>query len=258
VLSSRAWAAYLVAAAIGEALLSAFPTATAAIDASVLVAALSQFGWAQRSPLAIGDPSIRVLPAVALLPLMRLLSLTMPAPALVPISWVALAGAPLLLAVSTAARLAYLTVRDMGLATPPRGWLGLAVIAVSIPVGLCLAPFVPAGVAHSAQSPVTAGLAALGLVACAAIPEELIFRGVLQPLVVRRLGSIGVVLVAVVHATTYAGTGSALVMALMGGMSLVYGLEVARSGSLWPPLVGHSLLTVCSAVVAPLVGGLAR
>jgi membrane protease YdiL (CAAX protease family) len=256
VLFNRAWAAYLVAAVLGEALLGSFPAATAAIDACVLVAALSQFGWAQRSPLALGDPTVRLLPAVALVPLMRLLSLTMPAPALPPMTWIVLAGAPLLLAVAATARLVALNVREIGLAARPSDGLSLAVMAVSIPVGLGLAQLVPSESVPPMQTPLTSGLVALVLVSCGALPEELIFRGVLQPLVVRQTGRIGIVLVALVHAATYAGTGSLLVVGLMAVIGFLYGSEVARTGSLWTPLVGHSLIAVCATVVAPLLAGL--
>ena len=79
------------------------------------------------------------------------------------------------------------------------------------------------------------GLVAFLVVSCAAVPEELIFRGMLQPLVVRRVGVLGVALVAAVHAATYIGTGSAPVVALVATMGLVYGFEVIRSRSIWAP-----------------------
>jgi membrane protease YdiL (CAAX protease family) len=253
---SWAWAAYLVAAVFGEGLLPFIPAATALIDAAVLVAALTQFGLAQRSPLAIGDLAIRLLPAVALLPLMRLLSLTMPVPALPSVTWIALAGGPLLLAVPTAARLVVLTVRDIGLTTWPRDLISLGVVALSIPAGLVLATLAPGELGLPSESPAASGLVAFVVVSCAAVPEELIFRGILQPLVVRHVGTLGIALVAAVHAATYLGTGSALVVALVGAAGLVYGLEVARSRSLWAPIVGHSLMAVCATIVGPLLFGL--
>lgn len=254
-LSNWAWAAYLVAAVVGEALLPLIPAATALIDAVVLVAALTQFGWAQRSPLAIGDPATRLLPAVALLPLMRLLSLTMPVPTLPSVTWIALAGGPLLLAVPTAARLVVLSVRDIGLATRPRDLLSGGIVVLSVPVGLLLATLAPSELSVAIDTPQTSGLVAFVVVSCAAVPEELIFRGILQPLVVRRVGAMGIALVAAVHAATYIGTGSAPVVGLVGMAGLVYGFEVARSRSLWAPIVGHSLLAVCATIVGPLVLG---
>jgi membrane protease YdiL (CAAX protease family) len=251
VLLSRAWGAYLLAGVTAEALLHVSPAATALIDASILVAALTQFGWAQRSPLMIGDPTVRLLPAVALLPLMRLLSLTMPVPALPSVAWIALAGAPLLLAVAATARLVVLNVRDMGLGKPPRDVFSVALVIGSIPVGLLLGQMSPSAIA----SPVGAesGLVALLVVSCGAIPEELIFRGILQPLMVRRIGGVAIAVVAAVHAATYLGTGSAQVVAVMALAGFAYGSEVARTGSLWAPVVGHSFLAVSATLVAPLL-----
>ena len=254
-LSSWAWAAYLSAAVVGEALLPIIPAATALIDAAVLVAALTQFGLAQRSPLAMGDPGIRLLPAVALLPLLRLLSLTMPVPAFPSAAWIALAGGPLLLAVPTAARLVVLSVGEMGLARWPRDLRSLGVVVLSIPVGLLVAGLAPAELGLPLETPWMSGLVAFLVVSCAAVPEELIFRGMLQPLVVRRVGVLGVALVAAVHAATYIGTGSAPVVALVATMGLVYGFEVIRSRSIWAPMVGHSLMAVCATVIGPLILG---
>lgn len=257
-LRSRSWAAYLVAALLGEVLLRDAPAATAAIDASILVGALSQFGWAQRSPLAIGDQSVRLLPAVALVPLMRLLSLTMPVPAFPSIAWIALAGGPLLLAIPATARLVVLSVRDMGLGTRPRDVFSIGIVLISIPVGLILGQHASSDIASPVETPVLSGLVALVVVSCGAIPEELIFRGILQPLVVGRTGRIGIVLVALLHAATYLGTGSGLVVALVGIIGFAYGCELARTGSLWAPLLGHSVLAVCATIVPPLLAGLAN
>lgn len=253
---SRLWVAYLAAAASGEILLHDAPAITAAIDGLVLVAALTQFGLAERSPLAIGDASVRLLPAVALVPLMRLLSLTMPVPTLPSVTWIVLAGAPLLIAVPVTARLVVLSVRDIGLATRPRDLVSVGIILASIPAGIVVGQLTVSDLSGSWDSPMTSGVAALAVVSCGALPEELVFRGILQPLAVRRTGRLGIVLVAMLHAATYLGTGSAAAVAIMGIVGFVYGWDMARTGSLWPPLVGHSLLAVAATIVAPMLAQL--
>jgi membrane protease YdiL (CAAX protease family) len=250
----RAWAVYLAAAITGELLLGFVPAATALIDSLVIVAALTQFGWAQRSPLAIGDPAARLLPAVALLPLMRLLSLTMPVPALPPIAWIALAGAPLLLAVAATARLLVVSVRDIGLTRRPRSAGTVLVILLSLPAGLLLGMLAPAELLRPAESPLMSGLVAFTVVSCGAIPEELIFRGIMQPLVGRHIGGIGTIVVGLAFAATYAGTGSPAAIAVMAIAGLAYGFDLARTGSLWGPLIGHSVLAASATVVGPLIG----
>ena len=251
----RAWVAYRAAAIVAEAALSFTPVGTALIDAAVLVLALSQFGWAQRSPLAIGDPDVRLLPAIALVPLMRLLSLTMPVPELPHVAWIALAGAPLLLTVPATARLVVMDIAEMGLARLSRDRLTVGIVALSVPIGLLVGATTPGDLRLPLDTPLAAGAAALVLVSCAAVPEELIFRGILQPLMVGRLGAGGVLVTGAVSASTYLGTGSAAAVLLVGVMGLAYGWEVARSRSLWAPIVGHSLLVVSAGLVAPILIG---
>jgi uncharacterized protein len=249
----RTWLAYLAGALIAELLLPVAPLGTALIDAAVVVLALSQFGWAQRSPLAIGDPGSRVLPAVALMPLLRLLSLTMPVPDLPRVAWVVLAGAPLLFAVPATARLAFMTLDEMALVRISRDRISVAIALASGVVGFSLGRVVPSGMDLPLDTPVGIAISAAAVVACAAIPEELVFRGLLQPLMVDAIGPTAVVIAAVASGITYVGTGSLFAIAIMTATGLVYGWEVSRSRSLWAPIVGHSLLVVGALVIAPLL-----
>ena len=249
----RVWIAYLSAALIAELLLPFAPVATAVIDASVIVLALTQFGLAQRSPLAIGDPASRLLPAVALLPLLRMLSLTMPVPELPRLAWLVLAGAPLLVAVAATARLTTMDVREMGLSHVSRDLISVGVAGFSIPVGILLGVVVPSAFDPSLDTPIGMGVAAAAVVSCAAIPEELVFRGVMQPLMATAIGPVSVVVVALASGLTYVGTGSILAVGLMTVVGLAYALEVARSGSMWAPIVGHGFLAVGALIVPPIV-----
>jgi len=250
-----AWAGYLAVAVVAELLLPVVPVASALLDATVLVLALTHFGVSQRSPLAIGDPGVRLLPAVALLPLLRLLSLTMPAPALPRIVWLALAGAPMLLAVPAAARLATLDVREIALTRLSRAPASILVAAAGLPAGLLIGRLAVSPFAISDQAPLTALATGIVLIACAALPEELIFRGILQPLMVDRLGLAAIPIVGLVGGATYVGTGSLAIVGVMTVIGILYGWEVWRSGSIWGPVVSHSLLLLTSVALAPRIFG---
>jgi membrane protease YdiL (CAAX protease family) len=250
-LSSRTWSIFLVAVLVGEFLINVSPAATAIIDALVVVAALTQFGWAQRSPLAIGDTAGRLLPAVALVALMRLLSLTMPVPSLPPVMWIVLAGGPLLVAVAATARLLVLNARDLGLTRRPRSVFTVSVIVLSAPAGLLLGAVAPYNPIEGVGSPMFSGLVAAAVVSCAVIPEELVFRGILQPLLSARVGRLSVIVATLAFAATYVGSGSVVVVALLGFAGLAYGVDAARTGSLWGPLLGHSILSVTATVIGP-------
>lgn len=249
----HAWAGYLAVAVAAEVALPFNPMITALIDSAVLVLVLSHFGWAQRSPLAIGEPGIRLLPAVALLPLLRVLSITMPVPELSPIVWLALAAGPLLFAVVSTARLTDIDVREIGIGVIPRdAWSGV-LIAASIPVGILLGWLQPSFLAIDRDAALAVGLAAATLVAGSAIAEELVFRGILQPLMGRAIGPIAIVLTAGVYGATYLGSQSLAVAGIMALVGLAYGWVVARSGSLWGPLLGHSALILAAIFLAPIV-----
>jgi membrane protease YdiL (CAAX protease family) len=249
----HAWAAYLAVAVAAEIALPFNPMITALIDSAVLVLVLSHFGWAQRSPLAIGEPGIRLLPAVALLPLLRVLSITMPVPELSPIVWLALAAGPLLFAVVSTARLTDIDVREIGIGVIPRdAWSGV-LIAASIPVGILLGWLQPSFLSIDRDAALAVGLAAATLVAGSAIAEELVFRGILQPLMGRAIGPIAIVLTAGVYGATYLGSQSLAVAGIMAVVGLAYGWVVARSGSLWGPLLGHSALILAAIFLAPII-----
>jgi membrane protease YdiL (CAAX protease family) len=246
-----AWVAYLAAAILGEIALPFAPVATGLIDAAVLVASLTHFGWAQRTPISIGDPSIRLLPGVALIPLMRLLSLTLPVPAFPPITWLAIVAGPLLLAVLASARLARLDVGQLALARVSRDRLSVLVVVASLPTGILVGLLDPFPLGSPSDSPLAAGLVASVLVGAAAIPEELIFRGLLQQLLGNVIGAAAPVVGALAFAASYAGAQSPGILVVMAVMGLAYGLEVRRSGSLCPTMAGHSVLVLAAAFIAP-------
>jgi hypothetical protein len=39
----------------------------------------------------------------------------------------------------------------------------------------------------------------------------------------------------------------------MAGVGVLYGLELARSGSLWPAILGHSALVLSAGFLSPLL-----
>ena len=245
-----AWLAYLVAIGIAEAALPYAPAATAMIDAAVVVLALTHFGWAQRSPLAVGEPSIRVLPALALVPLLRLLSMTLPVPSFPPVAWLAISMGPLLLAIIASVRLSHMDVIEMGMTRITLDRWTAGAVLLSLPAGLVVGRLAPSQFSVPDSTPML-GLVALVLVAGAAIPEELIFRGVLQPLLGDVVGPAAPALVAMLFAATYLGSGSTAVVLAMLGIGWGYGLTAARTKSIWGALIGHGVLLLTAVFVAP-------
>lgn len=248
-----AWAIYLATAAVAEVLMPVAPIATAMLDAAVIVAALTHFGLAERSPLAIGDPAVRVLPGVALVPLLRLLSLTLPLPTTTPIYWLAFAMPPTLIAVLAASRLASLDVQEMSLTRYGVDRISAVLVLASGGLGVLLGLIAASPFQWDAQTPVATTLTIAVLVGGAAIPEELVYRGVLQPLLRDLMGAVGIIVVAAVFAASYAGTGSLPFVVGMAVAGLAYSWNQWRCASIWPGVAGHSVLLVTQIIVAPLL-----
>jgi uncharacterized protein len=134
---------------------------------------------------------------------------------------------------------------------------GAAMAAVTYVVYPALArvlPFVPADMAllysaFRAPSPAIAAIALAPLI----LGEELVWRGLVQGAIVRRLGSWpGVTLAAAVYALALAPLGvPALIMgALLCGIA--WGALRVASGSLVPPLVAHLVWDVAVLIWRPL------
>jgi membrane protease YdiL (CAAX protease family) len=249
-----AWAIYLATAVFAELAMPYAPVATALLDAALLVAVLTHIGLAERSPIAFGDPGVRVLAGIALIPLLRILSLTLPLPTVESIFWLAFAAPPALLAVLASARLAALDVQEMALTRFGIDPLSAIIVVAGVPLGIVLGLLVPSPFEWDVRSPAATGLMVLVLVGGAAIPEELVYRGVLQPLLSELTGRLSPFLTGLLFAAAYAGTGSAPFVLGIGLAGIAYGWNVQRCGSIWPAILGHSVLLISQVMLAPLIG----
>jgi uncharacterized protein len=191
---------------------------------------------------------------LALVPLARLLSFTMPFGDVPRLYWPALVGAPLLPALALAARGYGFSLSSLGLR---RGGLAaqLAIAATGVPLGI-------AGYAILRPPPVVARLdwshllfGSLTLLVFAAFVEELLFRGLLQRGAVGTFGAVGVVFVNVLFAVTAIGSlsaGYAVFAGLEGGW---FSVAVSRSRCLWGVIGAHALAAVGLVLVWPAVLG---
>jgi membrane protease YdiL (CAAX protease family) len=194
------------------------------------------------------------LPAVmALVPLLTIMGAAVSTRDVPQIYWYALAGAPVLAAVWAVARgtpvvWSSLAVRDVD-------WRGQLPIALAgIPLGAAAyailrpAPLVP----HLASFRFL--LAAVILLVCVALAEELVFRCVLQQAAEAALGGTrGRILVSLLFAAAYIGSLSAAYVVFLGIVGLRFSAVVAQTRSLWGVVVAHGLLDVGLLLVWPLV-----
>ena len=197
----------------------------------------------------------RALVPLALVPLLRLLSLTVPLPGVPVTYWVAIVGAPLLGAGLLAARAAGLGPRQLGLT---RGSFGpqAAVMLFGVPVGLGAALVAPDApwIVESASAGQLVGVL-LVLVVFVAFTEELIFRGVIQGGLGTAYSSGAVPLTALLYGTSYLGSLSFEYTAYMAGVGLVYGAVAQRTGSILGTTASHAILVIVALVAYPLFWG---
>ena len=246
--TEQAAALAFVAALVGAEILGELTSvvAGAAVDGVVLLVLLNA------ALLGLVRPASLLPPVLALVPLMRILSVALPMRQASQLSWYVLVGVPLLLGIALAARTVghERPARRSRWATVP---VQVIVAALGVPLGM-----VAYSTLHPAPiQPLTARgvvLATVVLFLFAALVEELIFRRLLQDVVVRLFGTAGVVLVSVLYAATFAGSLSARYVVLMGVVGLGFAFAVRWTGALWGAVAAHTLLLVGLLVVWPALG----
>jgi len=202
--------------------------------------------------VALRDPFMRLLPVLALLPLLRILSATMPVQRVAEIYWYAMVGVPLLCAILLTMRLFDLGLADIGLGR--RITSTQAAIAWSgIPLGLVAYVLVrpeplvgPGGVKR-----IYAGVVIL--IVFSGFTEEMLFRGLLQPILLRMFGPAGLIATSLLFAAVYLGTKAPAYVVFILGVGLFFGWCVRRTGSLWGVAIAHGIMSVSAILILPLL-----
>jgi uncharacterized protein len=216
------------------------------VAVSLIYVSLGEVDWTHGDP----GPTEYGPPVLALMPLLRILSLTMPLGDLPDTYSFALIGLPLLLAIGLAVRRTRLTWTAVGLGSAT--WWQQILIALSgIPLGLI-------GFLVLRPEPLVANpdwlqitLAALTLVLIVAPAEELLFRGLILKLSTAVFGANGVIWASLVVATMYLGSRSPVHVAAMGVLGLYLSYCAYWSGSLWGVLVCRALILTGTMLVFP-------
>jgi membrane protease YdiL (CAAX protease family) len=194
-----------------------------------------------------------VLPALALVPLLRILSLTVPVDGASEITWQAMVGVPLVIA-------AALTIRALRL---PAGWVGLdlslwrgqlQIALAGVPLSLSAYVILrPEEIAAIGSPGWVVGVPVVILFSGLAL--ELVFRGLLQRALSEVLGRVGIALTCALFAATFLGTESAGYVAFMGLVGALFGWSFHRTGSIMGISLAHGLLNVGLLLIWPNVLG---
>jgi membrane protease YdiL (CAAX protease family) len=240
------WAAYLGALLGAEFLVNLWWLRSAILAETVILAALLVHG--STGPVA----ERRFLVALALAPMIRLVSLSLPLGVLTATGGWALTGGTLFVAAFTAIRVLELTRGELALRLGvPRTQLIIGLLG--FPIGtLSYMVLRPLPLLPSLDWQVVAVPAAVLLV-CGGFLEELIFRGILQTTAYDVLGWWGVAFVALVSTALSLGFLSAEYSALVLVVSLLFGWIVVRTGSLLGVSLAHGIACVMLFLVVPLL-----
>jgi len=204
--------------------------------------------------LATRGPQQRLLWALTLAPLIRLLSLSLPLAQIPLIYWYLIIGAPLFAATFVAARSSGYTSAKVGLTARALGWQFLVSLTG---IGLGYTEYV-----ILRPAPLTTSLAlnqiwfpALILFFFTGFLEEIIFRGVMQRAATESLGRLGVLYVSIVFAVLHLGYQSVLDVVFVFAVAMYFGFVVTRTRSILGVTIAHGLTNIGLFIFFPLVLG---
>jgi len=213
---------------------------------------LLMLGLVAHASVSTHHPKHKLYLALALAPLIRVLSLSLPLANLPQIYWYAIIAAPLLLAVFVVMQRLDYSRHDVGLSAGKLP-LQLLVGATGIPFGI--AEFYIMRPEPLADSLTWSSLAlpALILLVATGFTEEICFRGVMQRSANEVLGRWGWIFIAALFTALHTGyllVSDVLFVLLVG---IFFGWVVKRTGSLLGVTLSHGITNIILYLVAPLI-----
>lgn len=195
---------------------------------------------------------LRFLLPLALPPLIRLLSLSLPLTSFNVIYWYAVIGVPLFIGT-------FLTIRATGLSAD---LIGLRISWQELPlqVMIGLSGFILGYIEYLILHPVpivsmkgwaSVLLTALILLVFTGFLEELIFRGVMQSSAVEKLDKVGIIFVALVFTVLHIGYRSVQDMIFVFSVAIIFGLLVFRFKTLLGVSIAHGLINISLYLIFP-------
>ena len=202
------------------------------------------------SAMTTGHPYRELLLSLALVPLVRIISLSMPLINIPQIWWYPIIYVPLLVAAVVAMRILNYKAGQVGLTLR---WIPVQLVVALTGVAFGIAEYfilVPeAMIAELTWQ--AAWLPAVILLLGTGFVEELIFRGVLQRSAVQAFSGWGIVYVSLLFAILHMGFLSWLDIIFVFAVALFFGWVVKKTGSLLGVTLSHGLTNIVLFLVAP-------
>ncbi len=203
---------------------------------------------------AATDPRARYLAAMVmalmLTPLIRIISLTLPLSQIDAPYRYLFAGIPMLIGAVAVARYVGLRPSWMGLIWRDTRWQIIAV-AVSICLGFIEWEILQPNALGALPWTAAGWLPALSVAAATGLPEELIFRGIMQTVARPLIGRLNVLYVSLVFAVLHIGYQNAIDFGFVLGVGLFYGVVFERTRSIIGISIGHGVANAVLFFVVP-------
>lgn len=197
------------------------------------------------------NPSPDLFLALSLAPLIRIVSLSLPLALLPKYTWHPISGTVILAAAVALMKIQGLGLRDVGL-TLKEPLAQLALGLMGIPFGVMEYLILRPEPLAQEISLVDCILLAIALIFFTGFVEELIFRGIMQGAAIKAMGlRAGLLGVNVIFTILHMGWLSALDMALVFLVGLIFGYTVLKTGSIIGASISHGLTNVILFMVAP-------
>ncbi len=240
---------YLLAIVIAEAVtIAVHPLWGIVLHIAILVAAIVHPAVTTRYPHR------QLLLSLALVPLVRIISLSMPLANIPQVWWYPIIYAPLVVATVMVMRVSGYKIAQVGLTLgklPVQLVVALTGFAFGIVEYLILAP--EAMIAELTWQ--TIWLPAIIFLICTGFVEEFIFRGVLQHSAVEAFGGRGIIYVSLLFAILHMGFLSWIDIAFVFAVALFFGWVVKKTGSLLGVTLSHGITNAVLYLVAPFFLG---
>jgi len=218
-----------------------------ALHIGILTALLVQ------ASLVVDQPYHKLLLALALAPLIRILSLSMPLQDIDLMYWYAIVGAPMMLTALVVARTLGLSWRNLGFTLRSLRIQALVVIA-GLAFGVAEYFILKPEPLIDEFSWGVFWLPALILLIGTGFNEELVFRGVMQSATSDALGKSSILYVTVIFAVLHLGYKSVLDVAFVFAVGLMFGLVVAKTRCLLGVTLSHGITNIALYLVVPFLG----
>jgi membrane protease YdiL (CAAX protease family) len=241
---------YLAALISGE-LLTAFQDFTAglAVHTITLFLLLIHASLISRSDARLS----RLLVAMSLAPLLRILSLSLPLWHFTTLEWMGIISIPLVVACIATISALKLRPRDVGLTLGPTRrlpWQILTALA-GVPLGFVEFSILRPSPWLNDYGVGNVAIALFALVGATGLAEELIFRGILQRCATDLAGDAGILYVAVVFTALHTSFLSWADLAFVFIVAVLFGAIVKRTGTLTGVIAAHTLVNVMLYLVLP-------